>query len=265
MGAGERPPVRVERRGAIALVTIDRPKANAIDSPTSFAIYEAVRAADQDPDVRAIVLTGEGERFFSAGWDLKAAAAGEAADADFGPGGFAGVTEYHGRRTPLVAAVNGLAIGGGFELVLACDLVVASASAEFSLPEVSLGLVADSGGLLRLPRRVPRALAVELLLTGRRLTADEALRWGLVNDVVPPSDVVEAAVRLAEHASAGAPLSVGAVLEVLDATEALDVSAGFAEMRSGRLATYAAVAGSEDAQEGARAFTERRPPVWTGR
>jgi crotonobetainyl-CoA hydratase len=259
------PPVRVEKRGAVAIVTIDRPKANAIDASTSVAMYEAVRAADEDPGVRAIVVTGAGDRFFCAGWDLKAAAAGEAADADFGPGGFAGVTEYAGRRTPLVAAVNGLAIGGGFELVLACDLVVASASAEFSLPEVSLGLVADSGGLLRLPRRVPRALAIELLLTGRRLAADEAHRWGLVNDVVPATDVVDAAIRLAEHASAGAPLSVGAVLEVLEATEALDWQSGFAEMRSGRLATYAAVAGSEDAQEGTRAFTERRPPVWTGR
>ncbi|MCX6432941.1 MAG: enoyl-CoA hydratase-related protein, partial [Actinobacteria bacterium] len=163
---------------------------------------------------------------FSAGWDLKAAVAGEAADADWGPGGFAGITEYTGRRKPLVAAVNGLAIGGGFELMLACDLAVCTHEAEFAVPEVTLGLVADAGGLLRLPRRLPRAVALELLLTGRRMSAEEAHRWGLVNDVVPAAALLSSAIGLAERAVTGAPLAVGAVLEVLEATEALDVADG---------------------------------------
>ena len=259
------PPVSVVRLDEIAVITLDRPKANAIDAPTSVLLYEAVHAAEMDPAVRALVLTGGGDRFFSAGWDLKAAVAGEAADADWGPGGFAGITEYVGRRKPLVAAVNGLALGGGFELMLACDLAVCSHGAEFAVPEVTLGLVADAGGLLRLPRRLPKAVAVELLLTGRRMDADEARRWGLVNDVVPAADLLTSAIALAQRAIVGAPLSVGAVLEVLEATETLDVVDGFALMRSGELTTYAAVASSDDAQEGPLAFSERRAPKWTGR
>ncbi len=258
-------PVSVVRLDEIAVITLDRPKANAIDAPTSVLLYQAVHAAEMDPGVRAIVLTGGGDRFFSAGWDLKAAVAGEAADADWGPGGFAGITEYVGRRKPLVAAVNGLALGGGFELMLACDLAVCSDGAEFAVPEVTLGLVADAGGLLRLPRRLPRAVAIELLLTGRRMDADEARRWGLVIDVVPAADLLSSAIALAQRAITGAPLAVGAVLEVLEATETLDVVDGFALMRSGELATYAAVAASDDAQEGPLAFSERRAPRWTGR
>ncbi len=258
-------PVSVVCIGEVAVITLDRPKANAIDAPTSVLLYEAVRAAELDAAVRAIVLTGGGERFFSAGWDLKAAVAGEAADADWGPGGFAGITEYTGRRKPLVAAVNGLAIGGGFELMLACDLAVCTHEAQFSAPEATIGVVADAGGVLRLPRRLPRAVAVELLLTGRRMGAEEALRWGLVNDVVPAAALLSSAIGLAERAVTGAPLAVGAVLEVLEATEALDVTDGYALMRSGDLTIYASVASSEDAQEGPLAFAERRPPQWSGR
>ncbi|MEI6361445.1 MAG: enoyl-CoA hydratase-related protein [Actinomycetes bacterium] len=265
MAGVENGPVRVERRGQIAIVTLDRPKANAVDARTSVLLYEAFAAIEADPSVRGSVLTGGGPRFFCAGWDLKAAADGEAADADFGPGGFAGITEFFGRRKPIVGAVNGLALGGGFELALACDLVVAADHAEFGLPEVTLGLVADSGGLLRIPQRVPRAIAAEMLLTGRRVTAAEAARWGLVNASVAAQDVVDAALALAEAAVAGAPLAVAAVLEVLESTEGMAVQQGFARMRSGELSTYARVAGSEDAQEGPRAFVEGRSPVWTGR
>ena len=255
----------VDRHESIAVITLDRPKANAIDARTSVLLYEAVRSVEEDPSLRASVITGAGGRFFCAGWDLKAAADGEAADADFGPGGFAGLTEYFDRRKPVVAAVNGLAIGGGWELALACDLVVAASHAQFALPEVTLGLVADSGGLLRLPQRLPRAIATELLLTGRRLTVDEAATWGLVNAVTPGEDLLDAALGMAREASQGAPLAVGAVLEVLEATEGLGTREGFARMRSGELSTYGRVAGSEDAQEGPAAFVAGRPPVWTGR
>lgn len=265
MTAIEGGPVRVERRGAVAIVTLDRPKANAVDARTSIAIYESFARIEADVSIRASVITGAGSRFFCAGWDLKAAAGGEAADADFGPGGFAGITEYFRRSKPIVGAVNGLALGGGFELALACDLIVVADHAQFGLPEVTLGLVADSGGLLRIPQRVPRVIANEMLLTGRRIPADEALRWGLVNAVVSGEDLVYSAVALAEQASAGAPLSVAAVLEVLEGTEGMRTEEAFAHMRSGALPTYARVAGSEDAQEGPRAFVEGRPPVWRGR
>ena len=257
--------VTVDVRGSIAVITLDRPKANAIDAATSALMFSMVDSIESDPAIRGSVITGAGPRFFCAGWDLKAAAAGEAADADFGAGGFAGITEFFDRRKPIVAAVNGLAIGGGWELALACDLVVSADHAQFALPEVTLGLVADSGGLLRLPQRLPRTIAAELLLTGRRMGADEAARWGLVNCVVSPDDVVGAAVALAEAATAGAPLAVGAVLEVLTATEGMAAQAGFAHMRSGLLPTYSKVAGSLDAQEGPTAFVEGRAPIWTGR
>jgi len=265
VATGDGGPVRTDVRGSTLVVTLDRPKANAVDVPTSRALHAAFDRLERDPVLRVAVLTGGGERFFCAGWDLKAAASGEAVDADHGPGGFGGLTELFDRRKPVVAAVNGLALGGGLELVLAADLVVASETAEFGLPEVSLGLVADSGGLLRLPRRLPQVVAAELLLTGRRMGAGEALRWGLVNEVVPSARLLEAALALADRVAAAAPLAVAAVLEVTRATEALGVEQGFALLRNGRLPAYAAVLGSEDAAEGPRAFAEGRPPVWKGR
>ncbi|MDQ3481591.1 MAG: enoyl-CoA hydratase-related protein, partial [Actinomycetota bacterium] len=171
--------VRVEVEGEVLVVTLDRPKANAIDVSTSLELYDAFERLQEDKACRLAVLTGAGDRFFSAGWDLKAAASGESIEADHGPGGFGGLTELKGLRKPVIAAVNGLALGGGFELALAADLLVVAEHAEFSLPEVTLGMVADSGGVLRLPRRLPQAVAMEMLLTGRRMTAAEAYRWGL--------------------------------------------------------------------------------------
>jgi crotonobetainyl-CoA hydratase len=247
------------------IITLDRPKANAVDVATSRALYQAFDRLRSDPRLRVAILTGAGDRFFCAGWDLKAAAAGEGADADHGPGGFAGLTEFLDIGKPVIAAVNGLAFGGGFELVLAADLVVAAEHAEFALTEVTLGLVPDAGGLLRLPARVPRPVAVELLLTGRRLGAAEAARWGLVNRVVPAAGLMAAARELAGALCAAAPLAAAAVLEILRETEGAGVRAGYAIQREGDLPAYRAMLGSADAVEGARAFTERRPPVWQGR
>jgi crotonobetainyl-CoA hydratase len=258
-------PVRVEANDGVLTVTLDRPKANAVNAPTSLALYDAFARLESDPDLRVGIVTGAGERFFCAGWDLKAAAAGEEVDADHGPGGFAGLTELHHRSKPVIAAVNGLALGGGFELALAADLVVAVEHAEFGLPETGLGIIPDAGGVLRLPRRLPRALALELLLTGRRLTADEALERGLANQVVPADQLLSAAHALAARVVRSAPLAVAAVLEVIAATEAGSVEAGYRLMRSGRLTAYPAMLGSEDAREGPAAFTERRPPEWKGR
>ena len=256
--------VRTEVDGEVLLITLDRPKANAVDAPTSRLLYDAFAQLRDDPALRVGILTGGGERFFSAGWDLKAAAAGERPDADWGSGGFAGITELFDLDKPVIAAVNGLAMGGGFELALACDLMLVADHAEMALTEARLGLVADAGGMLRIPSRMPRAIAVELLLTGRRIGADEAVRWGLANAAVPMADLLPAARALAATICEAAPLSVAAVLEVLRETEGLSVPDGFARLRSG-LPAYSRVGTSQDAQEGALAFVEKRSPRWQGR
>ena len=263
--AGGDGPVRAEASEGVLVVTLDRPKANAVDVATSRALYDAFARLESDPGLRVGILTGAGDRFFCAGWDLKAAAAGEAVDADHGPGGFAGLTELHNRAKPVIAAVNGLALGGGFELVLAADLVVAAEHAEFGLPETGLGIIPDAGGVLRLPRLLPRPVAVELLLTGRRMTAHEAHSRGVVNQLVPGRQLMSAARTLAAQIVRSAPLAVAAVLEILDATQTGAVADGYATLRSGRLARYAAMLGSQDAAEGPAAFAERRPPRWQGR
>jgi crotonobetainyl-CoA hydratase len=258
-------PVKTHTVGRVLVITIDRPPVNAIDVATSLALYEAFCRLRDDDEVRVGVVTATGDRVFSAGWDLKAAAAGESIEADHGPGGFAGLTEFADLGKPVIAAVNGLALGGGFELVLAADLVVAADHAEFALTEVTLGLVADSGGVLRLPKRLPRAVALQYLLTGQRLTAAEAHAWGLVNQVVPSRELARAALCLAESICAAAPLAVRAVLEIMRETECADVRRGFEIIRSGPLPAYRAMLDSADALEGPRAFADRRTPVWQGR
>jgi crotonobetainyl-CoA hydratase len=256
--------IRTQAVGQVLVVTIDRPPANAVDVPTSLELYRAFAGLRDDARLRAGIVTGSGDRFFCAGWDLKAAAAGESIDADHGPGGFAGLTEFFDLGKPVIAAVNGLALGGGFELMLAADLAVAASHAEFALTEATLGLVADAGGVLRLPARLPRAVALDCLLTGRPLPAAQAERWGLVNQVVPAAELARAALALAGRVCASAPLAVTAVLEIVRQTERLDIGAGFHRLRSGELPAYQAVLASADAQEGPRAFAERRPPSWTG-
>jgi crotonobetainyl-CoA hydratase len=263
-GAARTPAVQTTVEGQTLVVTLDRPKANAIDVTASRALYAAFDRLRVDPGLRVAILTGAGERFFSAGWDLKAAAAGEGVDADHGPGGFAGLTEFFDIGKPVIAAVNGLAFGGGFELVLAADLVVAAEHAEFALTEVTLGLVPDAGGLIRLPGRLPRPVAAELLLTGRRFGAAEAARWGLVNRVVPAAELMATARGFADAICAAAPLAVAAALEILRETEGAAAGAGFAIQRGDGMPAYRAMLGSQDAGEGARAFAERRAPRWRG-
>jgi crotonobetainyl-CoA hydratase len=256
--------VRTTRNGAILEVTLDRPKANAIDVSTSRALYAAFRAFQDDASLSVAILTGGGDRFFSAGWDLKAAAAGEGVEADHGPGGFAGITEFFDLDKPVIAAVNGIAYGGGFELALACDLIVASEAARFALPEVSLGIIANSGGVQRLPRVASRALAMELLLTGRAMDAAEARASGIVNRVVAPAQLMSEARSLALAIAANAPLALRAVKALVRAGESLSVAEAFATMRAGGIAPYEAMLRSRDALEGPRAFAEKRPPVWEG-
>ena len=256
--------VRLERIEDILVITLDRPKANAIDVATSNALYQAFRTLDQDPALRVGIITGAG-RFFSAGWDLNAANEGEAADADHGPGGFAGLTEYFDLTKPVIAAVNGAAVGGGFELALAADLIVASTQARFWLPEVRLGILPDSGGLLRLPKSIPPRLAREMILTGRRLDAQEAITLGLVSRVAEPEALLETALELAREIAKGAPLAIKAARDILRATEGLEVAEGYRVMRSGALPSYRSMLDSQDALEGPAAFAEGREPRWQGK
>lgn len=255
--------ISLEQHGSVLVVTLDRPKANAIDAATSRELYGAFASLMADKGVRAAVLTGAGSRFFSAGWDLKAAAGGEAHDSDHGPGGFAGLTEMFGCTKPVVAAVNGSAYGGGVELMLAAHLAVVSEDARFSFPEAGLGILPDAGGLNRLPARVPRAVALELLLTGREFSAEEALAWGLVNRVVKAGDVLPSGIQLAAEVCRSAPLSVAAVLRAVEESQGLSDRAAFAKLR--RMPDITGISHTHDASEGMQAFAERRAPRWTGK
>jgi len=257
-------PVQTAEHERILVITLDRPKANAIDAATSQLLGQAFQTLQMRDDLSVAIITGGGERFFSAGWDLKAAAEGEAPDADQGVGGFAGLTEYWDLKKPVIAAVNGMAMGGGFELALAADLVVAAEHAEFALPEPRIGLVGDAGGIIRLPRRLPRAIAMELLLTGRRASAEELARWGLVNRVVPGEQLMEAALDLGGEVAASAPLSLQATKEIDRATQGAGEREAFTIMREADLPVYRRVYASEDAAEGLAALNEKRPPNWKG-
>lgn len=249
----------VELHGDTAVVTIDRPKANAIDAATSKAMGDTFATLDADAAVRAIILTGSGPKFFSAGWDLSA---GEDFDSDYGVGGFGGFPELPDRATPVIAAVNGMAVGGGFEIAVAADLIVAADHAQFWLPEPKLGILPDAGAV-RLPRLLPPHLARELLLTGRRMDASEGLRWGLISSVVPADELLSAAHQLADAIAASAPLSVAAILAIERLTINVSIEEAMAALKS--LPSYRRAIDSDDAVEGQAAFAERRPPVWQGR
>ncbi len=257
--------VHTEQQGSVLVITLNRPKANAISCETSLALYEAFASFEQNPELQVAIITGAGERFFSAGWDLNAANEGEAVDADHGPGGFAGLTELFSLTKPVIAAVNGMAVGGGFELALSCDLIVAADHAQFFLPEGQIGIAPDSGGVFRLPARLPRAIAMEVLLTGKRLTAEKAQSWGLINQVVTSDQLLPAALELAEKITATAPLAQRAIKELVAVGEAMPVDKAFEVQRSGSLTHYQKMLISQDAQEGGNAFAEGRDPVWQGR
>ena len=255
--------VRVLADGPVLEVVLDRPKANAIDATTSRELSRVFATFRDDPDLRVAILTGAGDRFFCAGWDLDAAAGGEEFEADYGEGGFGGFGELPGLCKPVIAAVNGMAVGGGFEIVLAADLVVAVEHARFWLPEASLGIVPDTASV-RLPRMLPPAVANEILYAGRRLSAADALRWGLVNSVAGSADLMAEARVLAARIVEAAPLSVAAIHQIRDRTRHLPLEQAFELLRSGELAAYEAMLASGDAVEGPRAFTQGRTPRWQG-
>jgi crotonobetainyl-CoA hydratase len=259
------PEINLEILEEIAVITIDRPKANAINASASREIYDFVKVIESEPNIRVGVITGAGEKFFSAGWDLKAAAEGERADTDYSPGGFAGITELFDRRKPLIAAVNGIAYGGGFELALACDLIVAAENASFALPEASLGIIADAGGVLRLPRIIGKSRAAEALMTGRKIDSQTALQWGLVSQVVQIHELKSKAIEIGKSISQMAPLSIAAILEIWQGTDGLSLQSANAKLREKGFPIHGSLVDSEDANEGLAAFNEKRKPRWSGK
>ncbi|WP_374384350.1 carnitinyl-CoA dehydratase [Dongia sp.] len=260
MGEG---PLHVSRNGAVLEVIFDRPKANAIDAGTSRKMGEVFASFRDDPSLRVAILTGGGEKFFCAGWDLKAAAAGEAPDSDYGVGGFGGLQMLPNLNKPVIAAVNGMAVGGGFELALSADIIIAADHARFALPEIRSGTLADAA-TVRLPKRMPYHIAMDLLFTGRWMEVGEAQRWGLVNDVVPAADLMTRAREMAAVLAGGPPLVYAAIKEVLRAAENQDFRTVMDRIATRDFPTIAKLYSSEDQLEGARAFAEKRDPVWKG-
>ncbi len=261
--------VKLLQRGHILEITLDRPKVNAIDIVASRELGAAFVRLRDDPELRVGIVTAAGERIFSAGWDLKAAAGNEEVgkwwELDYGPGKFAGLTELWDLNKPVIAAINGHALGGGLELAIACDLLIAADHAEFAMPELPIGILPDSGGIQRIPRRLPYNVAAEMLLLGRRMSAQEAKHYGMVNAVVPKDKLMETARDWADKIAAGAPLTIQALKESLRAIDGRSIREGFDIIRSGKLPAYERALLSDDAKEGVRAFSERRPAVFKGR
>ncbi len=257
-------PIETKREGNILHVTLNRPKANAIDLATSKIMGETFAAFRDDPDLRVAIITGAGDKFFCPGWDLKAANDGDAVDGDYGVGGFGGLQELRDLNKPVIAAVNGIACGGGLELALSADVILAADHATFALPEIRSGTVADAASI-KLPKRIPYHIAMELLLTGRWFDTTEALGWGLVNHVYPADKLQTAAWEMARLIASGPPLVYAAIKEVVRDAEDSKFQDAMNRVTGRQLASVDKLYSSEDQAEGARAFAEKRDPVWKGR
>lgn len=256
--------IHVQRTDGILEVTMARGKANAIDLITSRHMGEIFRSFRDDPELRVAILTGAGEKFFSAGWDLKAAAAGDPVDGDYGIGGFGGLQELRDLNKPVISAVNGICCGGGLEMAIAADVILAADHATFALPEVRSGTVADAASI-KLPKRIPYHIAMEMLLTGRWIDAKEAHRWGLVNEVLPADRLMERAREQARLIASGPPLVHAAIKQVVREAERMTFQEAMNQITKRQFATVDRLYSSEDQLEGARAFAEKRDPVWRGR
>ena len=252
-------PVKTLIKDSILEVTIDRPKANAIDAKTSIKLGEIFSNFRDDPNLKVAIITGAGEKFFSAGWDLKAVNEGEEADAYYGEGGFGGLQELPNLNKPVIAAVNGIACGGGFEIMISADIIIAAEDSTFALPEINVGVIADAA-TIKLRRRIPYHVAVEFLMTGRWMDTKEAKHWGLINEVIEKKDLLNRAWEIATKISNGPNLIYSSIKEVLRETENEKELPSFKILRS--LETVKKVYGSHDLKEGASSFVKKANPKW---
>jgi len=257
--------LNVNKHDGVLEVVLNNGKVNAIGLEMSRQMGQILADFKADPTCHVAIISGGDGKIFSAGWDLKSVAEDSIDEfEDYGVGGFAGLTEMFDLNKPVIAAVNGTAVGAGVELALACDLIVAANSAEFFLPETRLGVLADVGGVQRLPRKIPENFAMEMLLTGRKMNSEEGLNFGLFNYVVPKGEVMDKARELAKQLCDSAPLAVKAIKEVIHETLHLSVEESFRRVKRLQFPTYVAMLNSEDREEGPKAFAEKRSPKWKG-
>ena len=257
-------PIKIRKEGGVFEVTLDRPKANAIDLVTSRIMGEAFAEFRDDPEQRVAIITGAGEKFFCPGWDLKAAADGDEVDGDYGVGGFGGLQELRDLNKPVIAAVNGICCGGGLELALSADIILAADHASFALPEIQSGTVADAASV-KLPKRIPYHIAMEMLLTGRWIDVEEAHRWGMINQIHPSGDLMDKTWEMAKLLASGPPLVYAAIKEIVRDSEDSKFQDSMNRITKRQLATVDVLYGSDDNLEGAKAFAEKREPVWKGK
>ena len=257
-------PIKTKVTGKILEVRINRPKANAIDLKTSRQMGKIFADFRDNPKLLVAILTAEGEKFFCPGWDLKAAAGGDEVDGDYGIGGFGGLQELPQLNKPVIAAINGICCGGGLEIALSCDIILAATHATFALPEIRSGTIADAASI-KLPKRIPYHIAMELLLTGRWLDATEAHKWGFVNEIIEPNNLLNRAYELAELISSGPPLVISAIKQVVREAEDKNFQDMLNRITKRQVETVDKLYDSKDLLEGQLAFTEKREPKWQGK